>query len=94
MPALGWYLLATVLGMILLGAVVFVIVRVRIGKSFLEQAKALKNTFFVAFSTTSKTSTLPFAMEDSISRLGLDRDITQASLPLGSTLIHVGKRQL
>lgn len=89
-PSLGWYLLAIILGMFLLSLVAFIVVRIRMGISFVDQAKAMKNTFFIAFSTTSKTSTLPFALEDSINNLGLDPNVTQVSLPLGSTLIPSG----
>lgn len=56
-----------------------------------QQAHALKDTFFIALGTASKTATLPFALEAATSGMKLPADTVNGTLPVGSVLFPNGK---
>lgn len=85
------YLVVVYIGIIIFAIATFIFVKIRCKISIMQQLKSMKSTFFVALGTSSKSATLPVAIEDSINRLKLDSNTINGTLPVSSILFPNGK---
>lgn len=67
-----------------------IIIWKKTGRSFLEIFRAFKTPLLIAFSTSSSFAALPTLLVSLQKNLGLNKDITDLSVPLGTTLNQQG----
>jgi len=84
--ALAWYVMAVVLGLLLMLAFYAAIVLFYVKKSPIEFFKAISPAQLLAFSTSSSAATLPVTMERVEEHLGVDKEVTSFVCPLGATV--------
>jgi dicarboxylate/amino acid:cation (Na+ or H+) symporter, DAACS family len=91
---LGWSILAVLLKYVLLvlGALAFhqfvtysIILRYFAGRNPWKFFGSIKDVMLTAFSTSSSNATLPTAINASINKLGISKDVTNFTLTVGST---------
>lgn len=84
--ALLWFILVVLSGLLIHGVVVYSLsVRFLAGISPLEFFKRVRTTAITAFSTSSSNATLPTALHETHTKLGVPKDINSFVLTIGST---------
>ncbi|MFV0506232.1 MAG: dicarboxylate/amino acid:cation symporter [Bacteroidales bacterium] len=85
---LSWYALTVIIGLVLMGFVVYPILFKIFVKdvSFLSFLKAINPAQTLAFTTSSSAATLPVTLECVEENLGVDNKISAFVLPIGATV--------
>jgi len=85
--ALGFYMIAVILGLILHGAITYMgMLKFITGMPFNTFFKGLAPAQLLAFSTSSSGATLPVTMERCEDELGVSEEVSSFVLPLGATI--------
>lgn len=85
--ALGFYMIAVILGLILHGAIMYMgMLKFMTGMPFTTFFKGLAPAQLLAFSTSSSGATLPVTMERCEDELGVSEEVSSFVLPLGATI--------
>jgi Na+/H+-dicarboxylate symporter len=85
--ALGWYMLAVLLGLFLHLVLVYsVLFKIFSNMSLHNFIKGIRPALLLGFSTSSSAATLPVTMERVQKNLGVDEDVASFVLPVGATI--------
>jgi len=85
--ALGWYALAVIIGLLIHGTVVYLgLVKFFTPLSLGQFFKGIGQAQLLAFSTSSSGATLPVTMKCAEENLGVSKEVSSFTLPLGATI--------
>lgn len=84
--ALAWYVLAVLLGLMMMIVIYISIVALYVKKSPQTFIKGMAPAQLLAFSTSSSAATLPVTMERVEEHLGVEKEVTSFVCPLGATI--------
>jgi len=85
--ALGWYCLAVIVGLLIHGTVVYLgLLKTFTPLSIRQFFKGIGQAQLLAFSTSSSGATLPVTMKCAEVNLGVSKEVSSFSLPLGATI--------
>lgn len=87
LSALGYYMIAVLLGLAIMGLVVYpLILKFMSGMPLKHFFREMLPVQLLAFSTSSSGATLPVTMKVAKNRLGVSEEVTSFVLPLGATI--------
>ncbi len=85
--ALGWYCLAVIVGLLIHGTVVYLgLLKTFTPLSIRQFFKGIGQAQLLAFSTSSSGATLPVTMKCAEEKLGVSKEVSSFTLPLGATI--------